>query len=179
MIATFLINQMLKCGVIDSEDRELYEFGLHIWLIKLLHYFVFYIFAFFSHSILETTCFLVMFITLRRRAGGYHASTKLKCLMLSVVIAFSIPYVVQISLYFPTLFVLNMLCASSVIWVAPVGTEVKPIEQEMHLKFKKELIFLLICNLLVSFMIPQRILLVFVYAWLIQFVLCIMEKRRG
>lgn len=73
--ATFLLNR----NIIKQEGVEVQIYGLLAILIHLLNYGAVLILASLSNSFVETTVFFLFYIPVRNIAGGWHASTPLRC----------------------------------------------------------------------------------------------------
>ncbi len=81
-IATELGSQ----GIIQKEDVDKCKYGLEVMLSSLLEILSILIFSVFIGNFFETVLLFAAFIPLRIYAGGYHANTKLKCYLVSVMV---------------------------------------------------------------------------------------------
>ncbi len=83
-----MLDSMIRLGVVDRNDAEIYRFGLEAMVWKTFHYASYLLIAFFCG---ETVCFLYFFLSfllLRKNGGGYHAKTKAECYVLSCLMVF-------------------------------------------------------------------------------------------
>lgn len=74
-IASFFVHSK----VIESENEQVYEYGLELLISTLLNSVIALVLALFSRTLWQCICFLVVFIFLRKSAGGFHAKTHLGC----------------------------------------------------------------------------------------------------
>lgn len=70
---------LLKNGMIDQSQQEIYEYGLERLINKTVSYIVLFLIAIMLKMVVPSILFLYFFFALRGRTGGYHASTKLRC----------------------------------------------------------------------------------------------------
>ena len=74
-----ILNQLIKLNIIDSEDEEIYRFGLEGIFLKLIHYLSYFLIAALLREWVRFLLFFSAFLLLRKNAGGYHAKTKGGC----------------------------------------------------------------------------------------------------
>ena len=74
-IASFFVHSR----VIESKNEQVYEYGLELLISTLLNGVIALVLALFSRTLWQCICFLVVFIFLRKSAGGFHAKTHLGC----------------------------------------------------------------------------------------------------
>ncbi len=86
-LAERITSRLISSQIIQSEDIEMYQFGV----VHLLYQAFFCGFALVAGFLLkvlpETVLFLLAFFSLRPYAGGWHASTRGKCTLISYGIA--------------------------------------------------------------------------------------------
>ena len=79
-------NYMVENSVIKEEDKEIISYGIDLFLSSMLELVSIFIISVFVGNLKETLFFFISFIPLRIYAGGYHASTKLRCYIVSLII---------------------------------------------------------------------------------------------
>lgn len=134
-----LVDNMVKSGVIQEEDAELYCYGFDTLKAYLCATAVTLGIGGIMHSFWESIIFLIAFKTLRTTAGGYHASSYLRCFFSSGIVLILALGVIKYAKYIPvwliiSLIVLNIL---TVFLFAPLPDDNKPInekEQKYHKK---------------------------------------------
>lgn len=89
-VQTF-ITKLVDCSgmSIDSEQKEIYVYGLECFLNTGITIFILAIWACFTHTLSETICWILSFSILRHHAGGYHAPTQLSCIFCSSLLGIS------------------------------------------------------------------------------------------
>lgn len=81
------IAQLLeKEDIIQKEDVDVCRYGLEVFTSSFLEIISILIFSAVIGNFFETLIFFIAFIPLRIYAGGYHADTKLKCYLVSLVV---------------------------------------------------------------------------------------------
>ena len=74
----------IKKNIVEIDDRELYEYSFEALFSTVLNFCAIIIIAFLFNSVLVTSLYLVGFIPMRLIAGGYHATTHLRCFLLLI-----------------------------------------------------------------------------------------------
>ena len=148
------VKKLVANGVIDSEDEELYLYGLHIAITQttFVLYVIFLGITF--KCLIESIVLYLAFQTVRKYAGGYHASSPMVCnvisaiLLLICIVAMKKLFVIDESI----LFVLVAIIFSiSIIVLSPLDTPEKRLTEQEFIRYKK----LSICTtiVLVAFII--------------------------
>lgn len=83
-IASEITDNILELGVIDQQDITIYRYGMEVLLLSLLEIGSILCLAIMVGNFFETLVYFISFIPLRLFAGGYHASTRLRCYLLSL-----------------------------------------------------------------------------------------------
>lgn len=82
MLSQRLASFFVHFQAIRQEEEEVYAYSVEILLATVLNFAALYIIALFTGKVWETTMFVVGFVPLRALAGGYHAKTHYRCLMI-------------------------------------------------------------------------------------------------
>lgn len=72
-------------GIIQEDDIDKCKYGIDIFISSFLEISSILLIAIVLGNFIETALLFVFFIPLRVYAGGYHADTKLKCYLISLV----------------------------------------------------------------------------------------------
>ncbi len=72
-------------NIVTEKQREICEYILHTWLIKSVFMIIAFSIAIINNSVIETSLFLFVTLSLRRRTGGYHANSEIACFIISTV----------------------------------------------------------------------------------------------
>ena len=85
-VASKITEHLLLMDVIDQKDAAIYCYGLEVLLLSLLEIISILCLALLVGNFFETLFYFAAFISLRLFAGGYHASTRLRCYLLSLFV---------------------------------------------------------------------------------------------
>lgn len=145
MIESKIIDLMISKNVICLDERELYQYGLEVLLLKITHILCILLIGILTNKFIEIVSFIVVFSLLRRNVKGFHATTKTNCLMLSItlsagLVVFLNYYDQKTSLIFP-----NIVLGLSIIILIYISRLSSNIKQLLIISF----IFLNICLLII------------------------------
>lgn len=128
-IADVLVQQNIIC----VEDQEIYEFGLGQLFFQLINFTVAAIIGIFMGRFWEVLLFLIAYIPLRRYAGGWHASTQVRCFWIStLLIVIALLIIGAIPLTGLALTWLIVPGAIILFILAPVADTNKPLSRNEH-----------------------------------------------
>ncbi len=138
-----ITDKLIGLNTINSEDREIYEFGIQHIFITLLNISTVILIGFLIKSVKEAIVFISAFIPLRIFAGGFHFSTPFRCYIFSscfvagVLLAmryFSVPLLIYCLLY----------CISGIIILSfsPVEDRNKPLDRLEKKVYRKRTIII-------------------------------------
>ena len=83
-----LSNLMMKKGILkDEDDVEVFEYGMELATLKLIHTISIFLIGLFFNKLPETILFLILFSFFRSNINGYHSKSKIICLLLSMLMA--------------------------------------------------------------------------------------------
>ena len=147
----FLSKKIVESMQIPDEDKELYEYGVIVFLKKLLFYIIIFCLMLILRQGLEGMCFLLAFSYTRRNAGGLHCKTFVKCFLLSIssilISVILIKYEVFAILYYRYAIIFS---EALLILMRPVDCENKRVlEEEKEYFYKQEKIVLIIINIVI------------------------------
>jgi accessory gene regulator B len=78
----------MRYHLIEKEEKEIYTYSFEILLATVLNLIILFAATFTTGKPRETVCFLIGFIPIRGLAGGYHAKTHFRCLLILMGIYF-------------------------------------------------------------------------------------------
>ena len=160
-LSLFLADRMIKCQVINEDDKKYYAYSIQLLLEKITGILLISVFALVFRSFLEVTVFLITFSLIRVHSDGIHCKTSIGCFISSVLVSLSTIPVSSVLMKSP------VICQGwvilSMIFIFCIGTirnpNLDPTEQELnHLK-KCSRIGIMIIGLLVlifTFLLPQN-----------------------
>ncbi len=80
-----LVNQMEVKKMIEKSDRDYYEYVLIIMMERIIAIGSLLIVSVICKQFLPTVIFLIFFLSLRKRTGGYHADKFWQCYLLTII----------------------------------------------------------------------------------------------
>lgn len=81
-----IMTRLIKNGWTCDEDREIVRYGLELMIMKALITAAMFVIAFATHTVSEFLVFIVLYPPLRRYCGGYHARSRIVCVIFSVML---------------------------------------------------------------------------------------------
>ena len=144
-IAERVTNSLLADGIISDEETEIIQFGLEsIWdnaigMLLTVSVGIFY------GKILSAILVWAMLFFLRKNAGGYHAQTKVRCLILSVAILAAVFGIYELHMNTDSFVNIITVISGGVIWcMAPIGNPAKMLDEVERRVYKKRTRFILV-----------------------------------
>ncbi|MEM1485834.1 accessory gene regulator B family protein [Oscillospiraceae bacterium PP1C4] len=168
-VAESITNSLITNGNIKSEDKEIYSYGFEMGIAMLGNLLTSILIGLFLGKLVECIVFLLAYMPLRSYAGGYHASSHLRCYFLSsailILVLLTIPS--ALALTSPYKSVMLVACSAIIILIlSPVQDSNKPLdddERKMYAKNSKIILSIELCLYFVFVMMRwQTIALVIV-----------------
>ena len=185
-IVSRVINELVECGIIKNEDVPICYFGLYEGIIFILEVALTLAIAILMNNLVGGAIFFMTFLPIRRMAGGYHAETRERCLMISVLIIMIAMYGIKKLQEFEALFLIGLFVVNSVaiMRIAPIESVNKKLSTNERSTYKLKLRKILMVEFVVSIvlgLLEQKIALAGVaMAGIVCLFLCIlgMENRQ-
>ena len=146
------LQQKLKEHVKDDELQTLYlQYGINVMVNDTMNYIIVIILGILFHELFLTILFLVLFSSLRVHCGGYHASTKKKCMCFFLICYLT---VISFTIFKPvsviTVLFLTFISGTFLLYVSPVIHPNNPLTEEEINKNRKITIILTICYIVLT-----------------------------
>lgn len=146
-ITDMLISAMKKRNILIEE--EIVRFGLEIILLKILFLAVIAAVGILMNCFLESIIFTLSFSLLRQYGGGYHAESRRKCFVLSVLMFFIGLFIIRMSESFDVFVipvaVITFFSIVYIIYAAPIDTPNKRLDSaELRIYGKRTRITVLV-----------------------------------
>ncbi len=141
-----LTNALISQGTVDAGERALYEYGFFLLLSNVFFGAVVLLTGFMLNILPASIFFYAAFRALREYAGGYHAQTETRCLLISCTAILG------------SLFIIKGIQATNLLWIscipavfgtiaialfAPLDTSERPLSEAEQKQFRKRSIALL------------------------------------
>ena len=126
----------------NAEQAEIVRYGLELLFLKASFFAATMIIGILMRSFWECLVFTLLLSGIRTTAGGFHASTRMKCFIMSML-TFTIVLIIlkMVDIYNIILLPLTILALLSamIIWkFSPIDTENKPLEEGEYAIFRKK-----------------------------------------
>lgn len=165
-LSAYLTNKLLSNGTISDEDKELYIYGLFMLISHLMFLIITCIFGFVLKCPFESIIFFVVFMLIRRYAGGYHAATETRCEILTTLSILACVVVIKISKIYDiqtVLLLITTLSAVCIFVLCPLDTPEKPLSDKEFKYFRKVtwlILLAIVIAVIVSFVFKFQIVTV-------------------
>lgn len=140
---------LIRHRQIDKDDAELYEYGLFI----LFSNFVFLGIACLAGALCgvfwQSLLFFIAFQFIRRSAGGYHASTELRCQISSTASIIISILLMKLFQPYEAVFLwaaLMLLGTAFIALFSPLDTPAKPLSDNERKYYKKKTVLILLVS---------------------------------
>lgn len=163
-----ITDKLISNNSITKDDYELYIYGLFMLISQLIYLVITVVFSLIFSCVLQSIVFYISFQFIRKFAGGYHASTELRCEILStlsilfciIIIKLSKVYNFQIILLFFSVVATVCICC-----LCPIDTPEKPLSDKEYKYFRK-------ISWIVLSVIFTIIIITYIFSWNYLFTPC-------
>lgn len=146
MLAKSIAYFFMKKEIIPQDKLDEYVFGFEILLSDLLILMLIFLISVLTKTVLESTMFLISFITLRRQTGGFHAKNHLNCniifvstFLIYLMILFYLPYNMRLPFSIGEIIISSIL----VFLLAPIEHPNNPVSRSKYNRCRKNSIIIL------------------------------------
>ena len=139
-IAAGVVEKLTDRTTISDTEKELYLYGFFIVIAQILYFVITIIMGVLMDIVLLSAVFYISFQFIRRYAGGIHASSELKCEIISITSIFICLLCVKSNVMFdiqiPTL-ILTVVASIVIFVLCPLDTPEKPLTEKELRYFRK------------------------------------------
>ncbi len=145
-----IVEQLTISGIIQSEKKELYRYGINQLLNNMFSLLTFFIIGILLKGVIYALIFLMAYFPLRVYAGGFHASTAFRCWILSSGLLVLVLLTVNYAPIPPILYDLfACLSIGVIIIMMPIEDANKPLDEKEIQVYKKRGVIVLILEILI------------------------------
>jgi accessory gene regulator B len=138
LVKISIADRFVKHGIITSDDKELFSYGLQQGLVLLLNIFTTVIIGFAFGMVWQSVVFLIAYIPLRSYAGGYHARTQIRCYIFSVLLIITALLGIWLLSWINLGSILIVLFSGGIVYIkAPIEDPNKPLNQLEKIVFRR------------------------------------------
>lgn len=129
----------IKAGFVPEDDKEVFEYGISQGLFLIFNMLIFFVILCYFRIIVLGVIFLILFWPLRIFAGGYHAKTRMRCVLMSTFIEVMVCNIIcRVSIKGNILICFAIISAYIIYKLAPVNTEKRYLDIREHEKFQSK-----------------------------------------
>lgn len=134
-----IVDSLVKKEIILPEQQEIYLFGTEQVITTAINFATTIFLGICFGELLHALLFLVAFMILRSYSGGFHASTPLKCYIMSVFSILAALSAIKF-LEYNNLICIGLISFSGAVifCLAPVDTENKPLDEIEKIIYRKK-----------------------------------------
>ena len=136
-LSEYFTKKLLINGAISKEEQELYIYGFFMLLSQLLYLIFAFVFGVILDCVIESIIFYITFQFIRRYAGGYHASTEVRCEIFSTLSILACIVVIKLSKTYDFHTALLIISSASAVCLCPLDTPEKPLTDKEFKYFRK------------------------------------------
>lgn len=141
------------CKGKDSDENELYIFGVNQCLNMLLNILTALFIGILFGETLQILLFMLAYIPLRSYAGGWHSRTPLRCYIFSVIMLIAVSVGMKYLYIVEWVYYVVLAAAVSVVLIlAPVEDRNKPLDEIEHRVYKKRAALIAAVELVIALM---------------------------
>lgn len=152
-IASGVVEKLTDSTTISDTEKELYLYGFFILISQILYFIITIIMGILLDIVSLSVVFYISFQFIRRYAGGIHASSELKCEIISttsiIICLLCVKSNVIFDMQIPTL-ILTLFASIVIFILCPLDTPEKPLTKEELRYFRKISLIVLAIMLSIS-----------------------------
>jgi accessory gene regulator B len=142
MLTDRILDHLASNTDIDMEHREIYAYSLERYISGIVDFITFSVLAVVLRIPAETAIFALFYGPLRKYAGGYHAKTRSRCMVLSIATLLSVVFLakrIALMNYWGILSLITLVIAGLLIFLfAPTDSENRRLSEETKKQFRRK-----------------------------------------
>lgn len=152
-LTTHLTDCLVDTENIPNEEYEVIRYGVEGILNNLLGIFLTLTVGIFCDCVFESFIFWIFFWILRKHAGGFHAKTKIRCLIMSVVLLFiAFEFLLKAGWTIDVYTWIMVIGSGCIFYLAPVETHNKHLDEREVRVYRKRTRIILSIQLMLYFL---------------------------
>lgn len=138
----YIVDIVDKNSSMNTEEREVVRYGLELILLKALFGCLIAVTGIIMGCFWECVIYNLLFLALRSYAGGYHAQTRTRCLIQSIITVIAALAAIKlccVNAFAAAILAGIALICSFALWkLAPVDTENRQLDENEVIMFRKK-----------------------------------------
>ena len=152
-IAEYLSEYLVRDQIIEKQRQQLYIFGINQMIDMLINLVTIFFIGICFHMLPEIFLFAVVYIAIRCYAGGYHARTRSRCYVCSVLMyLFALAIIFILNNYLLINLAIAMVGGAIIFIMAPVEHKNKPLRENERRVYRQRARIFTSCGLLIAIM---------------------------
>lgn len=150
-----LVQFFLTEAIITEEDQDVYRYSVEILLSSLAVYGSILLLALWGQLLPETIAYYCGFLLIRHSAGGYHARSHGRCILLTLVVyllSITLLSAIPQQLWIEAVVLMAALSLGAIYRFGPVDHVNKPFTPEEHRRYRQQSLVLVTLISLISIM---------------------------
>lgn len=139
---------------IDDDEAEIVRYGLEMTILKVTFFAAALVVSIFMNSFWQFIIFISLFSVLRSYAGGYHAKTRTRCFVQSILLIIAAIMIINITQKITYIIVplsVLALAAGIIIWrIAPVDSKNKRLDFDEKVFLRRKTRITLIAEVIIG-----------------------------
>lgn len=187
-ITESISKKLLILNLITNSQLAICNYGIEVLISSIINILTILLCSLFFNTVWHGIIFLIVFVPLRTTLGGYHAKTRIKCFLISMLLygaISSFQLILNLFLHGLAIWILLLLITTTYILLCkPIENIHHPIKQSIKSKNKTFSLVLMIIDFTVCFMgivtSPNSSLMQFSILSILAFALLhFISERRG
>lgn len=143
-------------GLIREDEKEIYDYCFEILLSTVANSIIIITLSILNHAVIDTCWFMMGFIMIRITAGGFHADTHIRCMLLLIGVYIGYTFIIDRIVNGDYIVIIMCICS----WISV--TLLSPVEDiNKHLSKKEIERFRCISNILIIVVIITIFILMY------------------
>ncbi len=137
-ISELLADKLADEKLIPQSQRDIYAYGAELFLLRIVFYSMLLAAALLTGTLAEGTVFTFSYLFLRQYSGGYHCSTPVRCMAVSLLLYFSMAAVYRAGSAAAEIILMSSAVISFAVTVifSPSESENNPLTKEERKKYR-------------------------------------------
>ena len=137
-IAHSFADYLCERKIIKPELHEIYVYGAELFFSSIITTALILLMGSLLGEIIKSIVFIAAFTLLRRFTGGYHASTYLKCKVITILAFLASLFSSQLFIVYWWMYIMLLVTGNAIIFIiAPIENPNKPLDDADRLRFRR------------------------------------------
>ncbi len=144
-----IVNWLIRRNAISTEERELYEYAAHCLFLFLYPIVFALVVGTFLGMVPEAVILIISFVFVRKFAGGYHANSFARCLIISSIVIISTLLIASVIDNGITLNMIYIASSVMLILFSPIDSPNKRLDCEDRAFCKKITMYIVVILIII------------------------------